>query len=105
MWHRILYDLLILYLTLLGHKVVSLDLLYFNSFVLPSKQLEVDRADRVTLFPHFMERKGNNERKGKDSYHSISIWGILYDAADKAIKQHSEKVQAIRKFYSWCCCL
>jgi len=59
-------------------------------------QLEVDRADRVTLFPHFMERKGNNERKGKDSYHSISIWGILYDAADKAIKQHSEKVQAIQ---------
>ena len=81
------------------------NVLYFNSFVLPSKQLEVDRADRVTLFPHFMERKGNNERKGKDSYHSISIWGILYDAADKAIKQHSEKVQAIRKFYSWCCCL
>lgn len=57
----------------------------FLTMCLPIKQVNVDRKLRVEAYPHFMEKKG------VESYHSISILGRIYDETEKVISQQCDE--------------
>ncbi|KAK8448414.1 hypothetical protein SEVIR_7G003552v4 [Setaria viridis] len=72
----------------IAKKMIKLVNLYY--WALDGHKIKVDRELRVEKYPHFMEKKGF------ESYHSISILGRIFDETEKAILQRSEDDKQIQ---------